>query len=157
MSVTHFHDTYHTKKGYRHARVALVAAIMFLALLMTLGAKRGQAFEASLPPVEEAPAFRQYKMQPKSELAKINFLFNHFSKADLTVIYDQREYQMKEAIKLAKDYLYKHYHKEPAEYWIKNYCYKSNGGAVIKFKDKDGVTKPLRDVALEELRALEKV
>src|SRR5258708_861222 len=109
-----------------------VSKFLFLfVFLFLLSSHRGFSFDLSLPPAQEDPAYKQYQKQSQSELAKINYLFNRFSRAPLEVLYDSYDYKMPEAIKMAKSYLYQHYHKEKAEYWIKNYCYRSDGGQVI--------------------------
>ena len=133
----------------------LLAFVFLTALFMTVFSHKSMAAtpaELQLPPAQETEAFKLYKKQPKSEVAKINFLFYRFNKASAKVLYDGHEYEMPEAMKLAKSYFYKHYSKESAEYWIQNFCYKTDAGNVILLKLADGQKVPARDIALEELK-----
>lgn len=153
--------TFNTQhRFYISLKWALIAAIVLFALGMTLFSKKSFASVAAeiIPSqAQESMAFKQYQKQPKSEMAKINYLFNRLNKSPMKVLYDGHEYEMSEAMKIAKNYLFKHYKKEPADYWIKNYCYKTDNGNVILFKLTDGSKVPVREVALQELSGLEKI
>lgn len=143
-----------------NAKWMLIALVMILALGMTVFSRKSFAgVSAEMVPsqTQESVAFKQYTKQPKTEMAKINFLFNRLNKSPMKVLYDGHEYEMPEAMKIAKSYLFKHYKKESAEHWIKNYCYKTDNGNVILFKLSDGQKVPVREVALQELNALEKI
>ena len=147
---------------FMNLKVTLIAFVFLLALVMTIFSKRSQAAPVSASEIipvqaQESTAFKQYRQQPKSEITKINYLFSRLSKSPMKVLYDGHEYDMPEAMKLAKSYFYKHYKKESAEYWVKNYCYKTDSGNVILFKLTDGKTVPVREVALQELNGLEKI
>jgi hypothetical protein len=144
-------------RKFKTAKFVLIALMFLAALWCTVFTRRSYALETALPPVKESTAYKAYRNQPKTEMAKINYLFSRFAQADLTVIYDGYEYEMQEAMRLAKSYFFKRYKKEPAEYWIKNYCYKTDSGNIIMFKGKDGSMKPARDTILEELALLHKV
>lgn len=146
-----------SRRTLKTAKAVLIALVFLVAMWCTVFARHSYAFETALPPAEQSAAYKAYKNQPKSEMAKINYLFTRFSKAQLTVIYDGYEYEMPEAMKTAKGYFFKKYKKEPAEYWIKNYCYKTDSGNIIMFKGKDGSMKPARDIILGELAALQKM
>ena len=125
------------------------------ALFLFLLSSSAFAFETALPPLQDSPAYQQFSKQPKSELAKLVFLLNRFKEAKSTVIYDSNSYTAQEASKLAKDFLMRNYHKETAEYWVKNYCHKTKKGNVILLKGSDEDTKPALELALEELTMLE--
>ena len=113
------------------------------------------AFETALPPLSESPAFQQFSKQPKSELSKLIFLLNRFKESRVTVFYDKHQYTAAEASKIAKDYLVRHYHKEPAEYWIRNYLHKTPKGNEILVKGTDADIRHALDLALQELKTLE--
>ena len=140
-------------------KLILLGLIILTALGMTVFSRKSMAagLEILSQPVQETAAFKQYQKQPKSEMAKVNYLFNRLNKAPAKVIYDGHEYEMQEAVKLAKSYFYKHYSKESAQYWIQNYCYKTDSGNVIFLKLADGSKVTMRDVALQELNILEKM
>lgn len=139
-------------------KLLLLSLIFLLALGMTVFTKKSIAAtpEVLTQPAQETIAYKQYQKQPKTEMAKVNYLFNRLNKAPAIVLYDGHEYEMQEALKLAKGYFYKHYRKESAEYWIQNYCYKTDAGNVILFKLADGSKVPVRDIALRELNAIQK-
>lgn len=155
MAILHSHHRF-----FYSIKWFLIALIFLAALGMTVFSKKGySAVEAEIipPSAQESIAFKQYQKQPKTEMAKINYLFNRMNKSPMKVLYDGHEYEMQEAMKIAKKFLFKNYKKEPAEYWIKNYCYKTDNGNVILFKTTQGQTLPVREVALQELRGLEKL
>lgn len=143
------------KKWVQYVKMALLFSVFFAALWMTVFTRHSLAAEAkdgiSLPPAEQSMAWKQYQLQPKSELTKINYLFSRFSHADAEVIYDGHEYKMPEAIQIARKYFLNHYNKESAEYWVKNYCYKSDAGNLIILRGKNGAMVPARDAVLQEL------
>ena len=107
--------------------------------------------EAVLPPFQETPAYQQYQKRPKSELSKILYLMDRFKSAPLIVIYDRVEYESNVALKHAKSYVSKHYHREDAASWIRENAYRSSSGGVIYVKYPDGEKRALRDVLIEEL------
>ena len=129
--------------------------IVVFAALLTGVTCAAWAFEASLPSLEKSPAYEQFSRQKASELSKLLFLLNRFREAQVKVVYDGHYYEAPEAVRLAKNYLMKNYRKEKADYWIRKYCYKTEGGNVILLKDTGGKMKPAQDFALEELAALE--
>ncbi len=147
---------YGSKRMFRNLKMALVFLIFFISLWFTLFTRRSLASEAILPPADQSQALNMYRKQPKTEMAKVNYLFNRFGKAPVKVIYDGHEYEMPEVVKTAKEFFFRRYHNETAEYWIKNYCYKSDSGNIIMFRLADGSLKPVRDAALEELAVLSK-
>ena len=126
---------------------ALLVALMLVTAAQTAVA----AFNLALPPMQESMAFKQFSRQPKSELAKLNYLLTRFQEAEAQVVYDGHHYEVDEAIRLAKTFLYKRYNREPADYWVKKYCYKTDHGNVILFKTEDGTTNPMRELVLDEL------
>ena len=144
------------RRKFRVVKAVLVPLVFLTALWMTLFSRRGLAFEGGLPPAKESMAYKQYQKQPKSEMAKLNYLFSRFGKAEGQVVYDGHEYEIPEAIKTAKGFLFRRYNKETADYWVKNYCYKSDAGNIIMFKGKDGSLTPVRDAILKELAVLQK-
>ena len=126
--------------------------ILFLLFLIPIS---GFAFESSLPPLVESAAYKQFSRQPANDLSKLIFLLNRFKDAKVQVIYDQHQYDAIEASRLAKDYLRRNYHKEPAEYWVRNYCSKTKKGNLIYLKDGNGKLLPAIELALQELKALD--
>jgi hypothetical protein len=113
------------------------------------------AFDPGFPVQAESKAYKQWKNQPKSELADLLYLLNRLNESTMIVIYDGVEYKADKAARLAKNFLVKNYHKESAEYWIQNYCYKSQTGqSIIQVRSTDGTIRPARDVIIEELAIL---
>ena len=125
----------------------LIATILFSPSGFALG-------ETALPAFQDTPAYKQYQNRPKSEFSKILYLMDRFRKTPLMVIYDRVEYDSEVALKHAKAYVTKHYHKEDATEWIRENAYRSTQGAVIYVKYPDGDKRPLRDLLLEELQNL---
>lgn len=113
------------------------------------------AFQTELPPLQESPAFKQFSKQPQTELAKLIFLLNRFKESKVTVVYDSHSYPAPDAVKKAMNYLKRHYHKETAEYWIRNYCHKTKSGKEILLKNSTAETRSALNFALDELKKLE--
>ncbi len=132
----------------------IFSAAIFLLLNSVSWAGAGEA----LPPFQESAAYKQYTRNPKSELSKLIYLMNRFRDSDLKVLYDGHDYTSDYAIGEAKKYIARNYHKENAEKWIKKHAYRaqSGGGDIIYLKYSDGKLRPLRDVLIEELEALQK-
>lgn len=107
---------------------------------------------AGLQPFQETMAYQQYQKRPKSELSKILYLMDRFRKTQLKVIYDRVEYESDEALKHAKSYVAKHYHREKAADWIRDNAYRSHSGSIIYVKFPDGNQRLLRDLLVEELQ-----
>ena len=125
-----------------------------LMLLCFYPAVYSAAVVDALPPFQGTPAYKQYQKRPKSELSKILYLMDRFKAAPLIVIYDRSEYESDVALKYAKSYVAKHYHREDAQKWIQENAYRSLSGGVIYIKFPDGERKLLRDVLIEELQKI---
>lgn len=112
---------------------------------------------AALEPRGTSAAFNQYLRRPKTELSKLIFLMDRFKSSSAEVIYDGAHYDSEFALKAAKSYMAKHYHKnQEADAWIRENAYRSNPGRkVILYQERNGDAKPLRDVLLKELELLE--
>jgi hypothetical protein len=130
--------------------------LLCLGMMLFLGAGRAVAgLEAVLPPFQETPAYQQYQKRPKSELSKILYLMDRFKQAPVIVIYDRVEYESEIALKHAKSYVAKHYHRQDAAEWIRENAYRSVNGSVIYLKAPDGEKRVLRDVLIEELQKVQ--
>ncbi len=127
--------------------------MMFLGFSQTLQAV---GVEAGLMPYQESPAYQQYQKRPRNDFSKILYLMDRFKGAPLKVIYDQTEYESSVALKYARDYVAKHYHKENAVNWVRENAYRSAGGGVIYVKYPDGKKRELREALVEELKKIEK-
>lgn len=117
-----------------------------------MASSAAMALEAVMPPFQETAAYQQYQKRPKSELSKLLYLMDRFKSSPLIVIYDRVEYESSVALKHAKSYVSKHYHREDAASWIRENAYRSSGGGVIYVKYPDGKKRVLRDVLIEELQ-----
>ena len=132
-------------------------AIFFL--FLSAGLSQGlqaAGVDAGLIPYQESPAYQQYQKRPKSDFSKILYLMERFKGAPLTVVYDQTEYESGVALKYARDYVAKHYHKEDAAKWVGENAYRSVGGNVIYVKYQDGKKQELREALIKELKRIEK-
>ncbi len=119
----------------------------------------GSAFAGNAPltllPAETTPAYAQYSRRPSTELSKLIYLIDRFKETALQVLYDGYEYTAPEAARYAKNFLAKNYKEGSADSWVKNHCYRTEGGSIIYLKDPAGELRPLQDVLLTELETLQ--
>lgn len=110
------------------------------------------------PSFQQSEAYRQYVHRPRTELSKLVYLLDRFRRADFEITFDAVVYDADFALKFAKKYLAKNYKKEEAARWINIHAYRTpRAGKIIYIKFSDGSSRPLRDMLLEELKALEKL
>ncbi len=133
--------------------------ISFFILLFTAASLSyaAPASEPILKPYKESQAYKQYERRPKNELSKLIYVMDRYKGSSYKVVFNNVEYESAEALKYAKSYVAKHYHKENAESWIKDHAYKAPSGDVIYIKDTAGKLTPLRDALVAELKPLTKV
>ena len=108
----------------------------------------------------ESQAYHRFLNRPKNEVSKLSFLIDRFRDMGVTVIYEGHEYDADKAAQFAKKYVRENYKSSdgPAESWIKLHCYRSEASnEIIQFRFPDKKEKPVRDVLLGELTALNQV
>lgn len=121
-------------------------------------AEASSSLEEFLPPLKESTAYKRYLHRPRTEMSKLLYLFDRFLNTDFKVVYDGTTYDSKTAIYYGRIYVAKNYHGEKAIHWLKIHAYRSQPrGKIIYLKYPNGKKRPLRDVLLEELGALEKI
>ena len=114
--------------------------------------------EQFLVPAKDSPAFKHYKQRSKNEISKLLYLLERFHNTEFKVIYDGTTYDANTAIDLSRAYITQNYHGEKALSWIRINANRSTPkGAVIYMTFPNGKKRPLRDVLIEELAALEKI
>lgn len=132
----------------------LWGAIIFVGALLLSG-DAVQADDVSLPPIEDSEAYQQFVLRGPSEFSKLLYLLDRFKDTGFGVIYDGYHYDNRQSLTEARRYLARRYQKgESAQRWLTVHAYRSPGGQIIYLEFPDGKTRPLRDILLEELDAL---
>ena len=133
---------------------------LFAVLILTLAAvsflERPAFCSASLPPIQESNAYKQYLKRPKVELSRLIYLMDRFKSTDFKVVYDGYVYDSDYALKVSKQYISDHYKNEKAENWVQLNSYRSTAShKIIYLKYSDRKLRPLRDALVDELHLLQ--
>jgi hypothetical protein len=109
----------------------------------------------SAPGIEQTPAYQNYLRRPRCEFSKLLYLVDRIKSAEeYKVIYNDREYEPVKFIPIVRLYVTKSYKNEKAELWIEEHAHRSHKGRLIYVKDAAGKLVVLKDLLLEELKAL---
>lgn len=133
-----------------------LAPLIFLtACLASAGLVGAEEFQ--LPPIKQSQAYQQYALrESKTELSKLLYLMDRYRQTPYIIHYEGHDYDAQAALMQARKYVAKNYQKEPAEEFIRVHAYRPKiGSSILYVKYPDGQTVLLRDILLDELKALE--
>ena len=130
--------------------------ILLLEISLLLGSPMPSAHsDGALPPLEESPAYQRFLRGPRTEMAKLLFILDRFHNTDYTVTFNGATYDANTAVRFGRDYLRKFYGGEKADEWLKIHAYHAGpDGRLIYIKSPSGEWRPMAEVFLEELEAL---
>ena len=90
----------------------------------------------------------------QKELAKIMYVLEIYKNRDLTVRYNDTEFNINVALETAHRLISSYYENQVAEDFIQAHLYRTDQNKVIYINYADGSRRPLRDVFIEELGQL---
>ena len=130
--------------------------MLLLGISLFLGSTVPSAYsDDALSPLEESPAYQRFVRGPRTEMAKLLFILDRFHNTGYTVTFNGATYDANTAIRLGRNYLRKFYGGEKADEWLKIHAYHAGpDGKLIYIKYPSGKRRPMAEVFLEELGAL---
>ncbi len=146
------------KKNFPTA-VGLMALAIFFASHFTAfaAAEKISKDPYVFPPVENSRAFQQYKTRPLTDLSRLIYLIDRFGELDISIRYDNYDYNSQFAARIARWFLSRRYHGESVDKWIMQWCNTSIGtGNLIWVKLPDGNFRLAREILFDEIQVLDK-
>lgn len=104
---------------------------------------------------DKSAAYEHYTRRPRTEFSKLMYLKDVIRQSNYDIIYNGKIYDPDNIISMITMYMRMNYKKEKAENWIERHAYRSaSKGQIIYLRDLQGKRLVLKDVLLQELRAL---
>lgn len=111
-----------------------------------------------LPPIQESPAYKQFRQKPQSELSKMMYLIQRFKNLNVEIQYNSHRYRIREISPLIMAYVFANFdRKGTAREWvIANASYSRTKRNPILVHLQDGSHERASELLLRELEILEK-
>lgn len=105
----------------------------------------------------DSEAYKHYASGPRNELAKLICVLDFFKNRKLKIVVDGHEYEAYSTLKGSKSDLMAGYRNEKADYFIREYFYRSDAGDIMYLKFSNGELLPLRDFLLDQIAKIEEL